>query len=81
LTAGTVRRMMGPFSGRRVKAGRTCGRGRACPENNGGSDVYGERWSILKEENEMSRTDMRPIPRGNPDLLNNEKGEPCNPPS
>jgi len=32
--------MMGPFSGRRVKAGRTCGRGRACPENNGGSDVY-----------------------------------------
>ena len=31
---------MGPFSGRRVKAGRTCGRGRACPENNGGSDVY-----------------------------------------
>ncbi len=33
---------MGPFSGRRVKAGRTCGRGRACPENNGRSDVYGK---------------------------------------
>ena len=40
LTAGTVRRMMGPFSGRRVKAGRTCGRGRTCTENYGGSAVY-----------------------------------------
>ena len=39
LTADAERRMLWLFSGRRGKAGRTCGRGRACTENYGGSDV------------------------------------------
>ncbi len=40
LTAGTERRRMATFSGRRGKAGRTCGSECACTENRGVLDVY-----------------------------------------
>jgi len=45
---------MGPFSGRRVKAGRTCGRGRTCTENYGGSAVYGcSKDGVLKMKSKL----------------------------
>lgn len=40
LIASTKSHMMATFSGRRGKAGRTCGRGRVCTENSGVLDVY-----------------------------------------
>ena len=48
LTAGTPRRRItNVFKQERLNLSATCGRGCACTEKNGGSDVYDERHSVL----------------------------------
>ncbi len=47
---------MGTFYGREGKPGRSCGRGCACTENYGGSDVYGRFDYASLKTNEMENS-------------------------